>query len=89
MKLKHCRCRYKQNKRTENQTPFHGYYTGQLALASTSTSNWMILLVQSFIACMPLLAATSAFGLGSSPQHCIIYTVYIQQQQQQRPFNGL
>jgi len=26
--------------------------------------NWRILLVQSFTACMPLLTATNAFGLG-------------------------
>ena len=32
--------------------PFHGHYTGQPAL------------VQSFTARMPLLTATSAFGLG-------------------------
>ena len=39
--------------------------------------NWRILLVQSFTASMPLLTATSTFGLGrrrwSSPQQCYLY----------------
>ena len=39
--------------------------------------NWRILLVQSFTARMPLLTATSAFGLGrrrwSSPQQCYLH----------------
>jgi len=33
--------------------PSHGHYTGQPALAGTSSQNWWILSVQSFTACMP------------------------------------
>ena len=40
------------------------HYTGQSVLAGTPVKNWMILLEQSFTARMPLLTATSAFGLG-------------------------
>jgi len=51
---------------------FYGHYASQPMLAGTS--NWRILLVHSFIARMPLLAATSAFGFWrrhwSSPQQC-------------------
>jgi len=40
-------------------------------------NNWRILLVQSFAARMPLLTATSTFGLGrrrwSSPQQCYLH----------------
>jgi len=49
--------------------PFNGHYTGQPALAGVSLAppvkNWKILLEQSFTARMPLLTATSAFGLVS------------------------
>ena len=41
--------------------------------------NWIILLVQSFTACMPLLTATSAFGLGRkccSSQQCYLYCLH-------------
>jgi len=42
---------------------FYGHYTGQLALAGTIPVIWKILLVLNFAAHVPLLAATSAFGL--------------------------
>ena len=42
--------------------------------------NWRISLVQSFTACMPLLTATSALGLGrrrwSSPQQCYLHCLH-------------
>jgi len=60
----------------QQQPPFYGHYTDQLALACFRLKNWGILLVQSFTARMPLLTATSAFGLGrrrcmSSQQRCL------------------
>ena len=62
-----------------NQPPFYDHYTSQPALA-----NWRILLVQSFTAHMPLLTATSAFGLGrrcwSSPQQCYLHCLCTRQQ---------
>ena len=42
---------------------FYGHYTGQPALAGTIPVIWKILLVLNFAARVPLLAATSAFGL--------------------------
>jgi len=46
-------------------------------LPAPTVKNWRILSVQSFTAHMPLLAATSAFGLGrrrwSSPQQCYLH----------------
>ena len=39
-----------------------------LAGTPTLVKNWIILLEQSFTAHVPLLTATSTFGLGSSPQ---------------------
>ena len=44
--------------------PQYDHYTGQPTLAGPPVKNWRILLVQSFTACMPLLIATSAFGIG-------------------------
>jgi len=57
----------------QQQTSLYENHTGQPALATApSVKNWRILLVQSFTGRMPLLMATSAFGLGrrrwSSPQ---------------------
>jgi len=49
------------NWRTAQQPAFCGHYTGQPALTGTF----------SFTACMPLLAATSAFGLGQCYLHCL------------------
>ena len=53
------------------------------------------LLEQSFTACMPLLTATTAFGLGrihkSSPQRCYLHRLctFLLCHQQQQPFCGL
>jgi len=46
------------------QPPFYGHYTGQLVLDGTSSSELEDFLVQSFTDRMPVLTATSAFGLG-------------------------
>ena len=56
--------------------PFYGHYARQPALTGTPVKNWRILLVQSFTARMPLLAATGAFGLGRrrwSSQQCYLH----------------
>ena len=58
-----------------NQPLFYGHYTGQPALAGIS-NYWRISLVQSFTARMPLLTATSKFGLGWrrwSSQQCYLH----------------
>ena len=50
---------------TTQQPPFYGHHTGKRALAAAPpVKNWRILWLQSFIAHMPLLMATSAFRLG-------------------------
>jgi len=41
-----------------------GNYTGQPALGGTPVKKWRILLEQRFTVHMPLLMATSTFGLG-------------------------
>jgi len=52
--------------------PVYGHYTGQPELAGTSSKELEDYVGQSFTARMPLLMATSTFGLGrrrwSSPQ---------------------
>ena len=59
---------------------FYGHYSGQPVLAGTSVKNWRILLVQSFTASMPLLAAYSTFGLGRRrwifPQQCYLHCLH-------------
>ena len=59
--------------------PFYGHYTGRSVLASNPGKNWRTLLEQRFTACMPLLMATSAFGLKrtvqSSPQWCYLHSL--------------
>ena len=63
----------------QQQQPFYGHYIGQPALAGTPVKKWRILLVQSFTARMPLLMATSIFGLGRrrccSPQQCYLHSI--------------
>ena len=52
-----------------------------LCYLAPTVNNWRILLVQSFTAHMPLLTATSAFGLGrrrwSSPRQCYLHCLHI------------
>ena len=61
----------------QQQPLFYSRNTGQLA---PPVKNWRIFLVQSFTACMPLLMAASAFGLGrrhwSSPQQCYLHCLH-------------
>ena len=53
----------KPGKKTEN---YHCRYRVQPVIDGTPVKNWTILLEQSFTARMPLLTATSAFGLGDN-----------------------
>jgi len=66
---------------TQQQRPFYGHYTGQTALAGTSTYNRRILLVKSFTARMLLLIATNTFRLRrrrwSSPQQLATLSPYL------------
>jgi len=56
----------------KQQQPFYGHYPRQPAFGHTSSSELEDFLKQSFTARVPLLTATSTFGLGrrhySSPQ---------------------
>jgi len=69
-----------QNKSSLDYTPTNYVHRSMttiqanLRLPAPPVNNWRILLVQSFTAHMPLLTATSSFGLErrrwSSPQQC-------------------
>jgi len=57
--------------------PFYGHFTAQPTLAGTAVKNWKILLEQSFSARMPLLMATSTFGLGRRLLIGVTCTVFV------------
>jgi len=63
---------YFKNKQQNKQPRFTAIIQVNLRYPAPRVKNWRILLVQSFTARMPLLAATSLFRLGrtlhSSPQ---------------------
>jgi len=68
----------RQHSHTTQQPPFYDHYTALYCVSrSPPVKNWRILLVQSFTVRMPLLTATSAFGLGrrrwSSHQQCYLH----------------
>ena len=75
-------CARKCSSQIDNPTPCHPFcchHTG-LCQPAPLVKNWGILLVQTSTACMPLLTATSAFGLGrrcwSSPQQCNLHRLH-------------
>ena len=60
-------------------TAIYGHYTGQPVLTGTQVKNWKILWKQSFTAQVPLLTATSTFGLKRNARvlNCVTYTVSV------------
>jgi len=66
---------------TTTTTPFYGHYTGLPTLPGTSNKELVDFVgAKFFSACMPLLTATSASGLGrrrwSSPQQCYLHCLH-------------